>query len=59
MADQTIKIQNDSGSHERVAFDLWTHIIGTTEDTKGLKTAEEKLKLYQRCLAATFKPLAG
>lgn len=57
MADQTVKLTNDAGSHERVAYDLWRYLLGRNSDEiKNLKTNADLLKLYRQCLGATFRP---
>ena len=55
MADK-VELTDTSGSHERVALDLMKHIQGIATDRKQL-SIDEMLRLYQRCLGATFKPL--
>ena len=59
MADQTVKIESDSGSHERVAFDIWDKLLSrNSEEIRALKTVDELLSLYRRCLWAAQHPKA-
>lgn len=55
MADQSMKITNmpDSGSHQRVAFDLMKE-IRYDDDNVTYKTKKELLTLYVDCLKATW-----
>jgi hypothetical protein len=54
MADQTIKLDSDSGSHERVALELFRYVRGMCDDAKKLEKTDEILNLYKKCRAATF-----
>lgn len=57
MADQTVKLTSDSGTPERVAFDIWSDLLDrNSEEFKRLKTADELLGLYRRCLWAVGHP---
>lgn len=51
MADQTVKIEGDSGSAAKVAYDLMTYI--RTAPSNETKTRQEILDLYAECLEAT------
>lgn len=55
MADQTVNVANlpDSGSHQRVAFDLMKY-VRTYDATTEYKTKSEILNLYRDCLKTTF-----
>jgi len=47
LADQTVKIEGDSGSRERVAYDLMEY-IQTYSDVRA-ETRQEILELYSDC----------
>ena len=53
MADQTIKLESDSGSHERVALDLMKMVINYAKG-EHTKDADALLSLYKRCRVATY-----
>lgn len=50
MADQTVRVEGDSGSPEAVAFKLWA-AISSHHDLR--KSAQGDLELYAKCLNAT------
>lgn len=58
MADQTVKISNlpDSGSPERVAYDLWNDLRALSNKKTADETfsdyAARRLALYAQCLNA-------
>lgn len=55
MADQTVKLESDSGSHGRVAWELFKYVRTYCDDAKGNnKTTDELLSLYKKCRTATF-----
>ena len=56
MADQSVRITNlpDSGSHERVAYDLWSTLRHNLPNAEGKEAIEQMLTLYVACRAATF-----
>lgn len=53
MADQSIKVEGDSGSRERVALDLMLYIRRTSADKGEGLTKQEIIDLYVDCLYAT------
>jgi hypothetical protein len=53
MADQTVKIEGDSGSNARVALDLIKYVRSHATDRKDL-SVDETIALYLRCLKATY-----
>lgn len=55
MADQTVKIEGDSGSRERVALDLMKLLLsyGPVSEERP-KTKIEALNLYVDCLDAVI-----
>jgi hypothetical protein len=55
MADQSILVTNmpDSGSPQRVAFDLMKEVI-YRDETKEYKNKDEILVLYTECLKAAW-----
>ena len=53
MADQTVKLENDAGSRERVALDLMKLVISSTADGTP-ETKKDALNLYVDCLDAVF-----
>jgi hypothetical protein len=54
MADQTVKLESDSGSHERVALDLMKLVIAHVKDQPP-KDVDGILHLYKKCRQATFQ----
>lgn len=53
MADQTVKIENDSGSNARVALELMEK-VKFSDKAASYVTKQELLSLYVDCLGATF-----
>ena len=59
MADKTVRIENmpqpqDSGSPERVAYDLWRYMKKPFERAENAVTQKNQLlDLYAECLRAT------
>lgn len=51
MADQTVKLENDSGSKERVAFELMEKIYISVKETRPTDR-QGFVDLYVDCLAA-------
>lgn len=51
MADQTVRIENDSGSKERVALDLMEKILFHVKDNRPTNR-QGFIDLYVDCLAA-------
>lgn len=51
MADQKVQLANDSGSPQRVAFDLMKYIFDTYPDERP-KTKAEAFSLYSDCWRA-------
>ena len=54
MADQVVKLESDSGSHERVALDLMKVIVTYCKDQPP-KDVDGILNLYKKCRQATFQ----
>jgi hypothetical protein len=54
MPDQPVRITNlpDSGSPERVAYDLWVALRGSLPEAKGIPRITTALALYSQCLNA-------
>lgn len=50
MADQSVRVEGDSGSAEAVAFKLW---VAISNFHSLRKTAQGDLELYAQCLNAT------
>jgi len=51
MADKTVQIENDSGSRERVAYDLMKYIQENSDTT--VRSRQEIIDLYVDCYWAT------
>ena len=54
MADQTVQIEGDNGSPERVALDLMKYIRGIAEDAKTKRSTQELIDLYVDCRWAAY-----
>lgn len=50
MADQSVRVEGDSGSAEAVAFKLWA-ALSNYHNLR--KSAQSDLELYAQCLNAT------
>jgi len=49
VADQTVKIESDSGSPPRVAYDLMKYVTTYSSDKSTTLTKDEILDLYSEC----------
>jgi hypothetical protein len=58
MADQSVRVTNfpDSGSRERVAYDLWNRLRDLiSHEGTGPERVALQLELYRQCLEATAR----
>lgn len=59
MADQKVKLESDSGSPERVAFELMQYIRYADKSERAKESKQEIIDLYVDCLWAMYRERHG